>query len=77
MDNAGHSFLGNAVWRRVDFTRCQRLNKRSGSRRLAHRLPSLGFSNYLERNIFSYSLDPQEMHHSSTAFAQPCGASGS
>ena len=72
MDNAGHSFFGeNAVWRRVDFTRCQRLNKRSESRRLVHRLPWRDFSNYLARNIFSFSLDPQEMHHSSTAFAQP------
>jgi len=31
------------------------------------------FSNHLPLNIFSLSLNPQEMHHPSTAFAQPAG----
>jgi len=29
------------------------------------------FPNFLTQNKFSLSLDPQEMHHSSTGFAQP------
>jgi hypothetical protein len=35
-----------------------------------HSTPPPHFAKHLTRNKFSLSLDPQEMHHSSTGFAQ-------